>query len=255
MMASRRPLVVAHRGASGEAPENTLPAFELARAQQADIIELDIRLTADREFVVIHDPTVDRTTSGRGEVAALTLAEIKSLDAGSWFDPAFAGTRVPTLAEVLEWAGGTVDLCIEIKSPFPAAALPDLLETVGDYPQARLAFASFDWDLIRRLKLLAPRARVGLIWGRRPPADPFETARQLGQANLHPNVALVDPDLVAKAHRLGLGVFVWTVDGPDLAVALAAMGVDGVVTNYPAKVRSALAALFPPHRPNPPPAP
>lgn len=242
------PLVVAHRGASGEAPENTLPAFELARAQQADAIELDVRVTADGHFVVIHDAAVDRTTNGRGEVAALTLAEIKTLDAGSWFDPAFAGTRVPTLTEVLEWAGGTVDLCIEVKTPFPDPALPDLLQAVAGYPRPRLLFASFDWQLIRRLKLLAPWAQMGLIWGRRPPAEPFEFARRLGGANLHPNVAIVDAAFVERAHRLGLRVFVWTVDGPDLAVTLGRMGVDGVVTDYPAKIRSALQTLSSPDR-------
>ncbi len=241
--AGRRPLVVAHRGASGEAPENTLPAFELARAQGADAIELAVRVTADGHFVVIHDAAVDRTTNGRGEVAALTLAEIKALDAGSWFDPAFAGTQVPTLVEVLEWAGGAVDLCLELKTPFPDRALAELLRVVGGYPRGRLLFASFEWRLMRRLKLLAPWARVGLIWGRAAPADPFGFALRLGRANLHPNVALVDGPFVQKAHRLGLAVFVWTVNGPDLAVALAAMGVDGIVTDYPARIRAALPGL------------
>jgi glycerophosphoryl diester phosphodiesterase len=245
-MELRRPLVVAHRGASGEAPENTLPAFELARAQQADAVEFDVRVTSDGHFVVIHDATVDRTTNGRGEVVALTLAEIRALDAGSWFDPAFAGTRVPTLAEVLGWAAGVIDLCVEVKTPFPEPVLADLLQAVAGYPRQRLLFASFDWQLVRRLKLLAPWAQVGLIWGRRPPADPFEFARRLGGANLHPNVALVDPSFVEKAHRLGLRVFVWTVDGPDLAIALGKMGVDGIVTDYPAKIRSALLTLSPP---------
>lgn len=242
-MTGKRPLVVAHRGSSGEAPENTLPAFELARAQGADAIELDVRLTADGHFVVIHDATVDRTTNGRGEVGSLTLAEIKALDAGSWFDPAFAGTQVPTLVEVLEWAAAVVDLCLELKTPFPDGALPELLRVVAAYPRGRMLFASFDWWLMRRLKLLAPWARVGLIWGRVAPADPFAFALRLGQANLHPNVALVDGPFIEKAHGLGLAVFVWTVNGPDLAASLAAMGVDGLVTDYPARVRAALRAF------------
>src|SRR5919197_4354903 len=101
-----RPLVVGHRGAMGYAPENTLASFELAVEQGADVVELDVHLSRDGQVVVIHDEQLDRTTDGRGLVGDRTLDELKRLDAGSWFDPRFAGQRIPTLHEVLAWASG-----------------------------------------------------------------------------------------------------------------------------------------------------
>ena len=114
-----RPLVIAHRGASGSAPENTMAAFSLAVERGAEVVELDVQMTADGYPVVIHNATVNRTTDGTGLVREKTLAELQTLDAGSWFETRFAGERVPTLEEVVTWARGRVALAIEIKNtPF-----------------------------------------------------------------------------------------------------------------------------------------
>lgn len=112
---SRRFLVVAHRGASGYAPENTLEAFDLACTLGADVIELDVHLTRDDEVVVMHDERVDRTTTGRGEIRSMMLADVRAMDAGSWFGTQFQGVRVPTLTEVLERFLGRVLIDIELK--------------------------------------------------------------------------------------------------------------------------------------------
>lgn len=114
--AGRGPFISAHRGFSDAAPENTLPALEAALAAGADVAEIDVKLTADGHLVLMHDATFDRTTTGHGPIGALTLAEIRTLDAGSWFDARFAGTRVPTLDEVLEWSAGRLGILLEMKN-------------------------------------------------------------------------------------------------------------------------------------------
>src|SRR5512139_1614857 len=123
-----QPVVFAHRGASAHAPENTLAAFELALAQQADAIELDVKLSADGQVMVIHDSSVDRTTNGHGKVQDMTLAELKALDAGSFFNSQFAGEKIPTLNEVFEAMGKRTFINIELKNHRSHGE--DLVETV-----------------------------------------------------------------------------------------------------------------------------
>ena len=127
LLSGRGPFVSAHRGFSSAAPENTLPALAAALAASADVAEIDIRMTADRVLVVMHDARVDRTTDGTGPVSKITLEDLKRLDAGSWFGPEFAGTTVPTFAEVLEWSRGKLPLIVELKH-FPERD-PAFLET------------------------------------------------------------------------------------------------------------------------------
>src|SRR3954452_5296438 len=151
--------VNAHRGAMGYAPENTFAAFELAVAQGADMIEMDVHLTADNQCVVIHDETLERTTDGHGLVGEMTLAELQRFDAGSWFGSEFAGQHIPSLDEVLAWGHGRAIMNIEIKAdPVPyegiEARVVDLIRRHG--MQDDVILISFDHRAIKRVKALAP---------------------------------------------------------------------------------------------------
>lgn len=155
LSSGRRPLIVAHRGASAMAPENTLAAFRAAVELGADAIELDVQRTADGQLIVMHDPTVDRTTDGRGPLAAHSLAALKALDAGGWFGPQFAGERLPTLQEAVNVIEEKAGLFIEIKQ---GPVFDDSIETaVAAVIQdagltARCEISSFDHFTVRRMK-------------------------------------------------------------------------------------------------------
>ena len=162
--------VIGHRGALASAPENTLPSYEEALAQGADVIELDIHMSRDRELVVIHDFTVDRTTDGKGYVKDLPLAELKRLDAASRFSPALKNARIPLLREVLEWAKGQVWLAVEIKSDWITydgieAILVDQLCRYEMVDQVMVV--SFDHCCLRRVKDHEPNVTTGAIYNAR----------------------------------------------------------------------------------------
>src|SRR3712207_4357995 len=164
------PYVIGHRGASGYAPENTMVSFERALALRADAIECDVHPTSDGKLVVIHDPTLDRTTSGQGFVSAHTSEQIRALDAGSWFDPSFADERVPLLDEVLDWARGRTKVVIEIKQgPIFYPNVVELLIDVLDRTQMRgvVLVISFDHYSVQRLKQRAPDVTTGVLYAAR----------------------------------------------------------------------------------------
>lgn len=236
-----RPVVVAHRGASGQAPENTLAAYERAVALGAVAAETDVFLTADRAIVALHDPTLDRTTSGAGPVAAQELAAIQALDAGSWFDPAFADQRVPTLGQVLDRTIGRLVLCVEIKAGDGiVSAVRDVLDQAGARDQ--VVIFSFDADAIGEAGVVLPDVPSLLLATRQglPRAyDPgvIDQALLLGADGVGFNHGSLTAELVAAAHGAGLPVFVYTVNtAPELARVLA-LGVDGVITDWPDRVR------------------
>jgi glycerophosphoryl diester phosphodiesterase len=157
------PLVIAHRGASGTCPENTLAAFRHAQALGADMIELDVQLARDGNVVVIHDWTLDRTTDGSGPVGARSLAELRALDAGAWFASAFGGERIPTLAEVL--AEVRIPVNVELKplgdDGLEAAALA-VVEMAGALP--RVVFSSFELAALERLRARSRAASLAVLW-------------------------------------------------------------------------------------------
>jgi glycerophosphoryl diester phosphodiesterase len=232
-----RPLVVGHRGASGHAPENTLVAFERALGDGADALECDIHLTQDGRLAVIHDGMLDRTTNGHGLVAGFTLATLKTLDAGG-------GERIPALEEVLELAKGRARVIVEIKSgPLPYAGIESALVKAigrvcgraGDKPEV-LAI-SFDHRVIRNLRELAPGLATGLLYLARA-ADPAALARSADAQVLMPQHNYVSADDVRAAHDAGLGIFAWTADDPADIARLARIGIDGITSNYPDRVRS-----------------
>jgi glycerophosphoryl diester phosphodiesterase len=246
---SARP-IIAHRGASGEAPENTIPAFELALRQGADAIELDVRLTADGVPVVLHDPTLDRTTSRQGFLRAVTADQLRDIDAGARFTPdcgrryPFRGTgvRVPTLLEVLR-ALPLTPFLIEIKEAEAQDAVKQVL--LDERAVLRSVLASDQGAALTGFReppfAVAACARdIGALYRavlfRRVPASvPYRT---LSVPVRHRGLPVPTRAFVAAARRLGCPVHVWTVDNPALAARLWAAGVCGIVTNYPQRMRA-----------------
>ncbi len=225
--------VWAHRGASAEAPENTLAAFVAAEAAGADGIELDVHLSRDGVPIVIHDATVDRTTSGRGAVDRLSLSELRRLDAGSWFAPRFAGEPVPTLEEVLHWAEGRLRLNLEIKD---GAAGQAILALLPRYPRAQILVSSFDHKILAALRRVDPELPLGFLiesvfWRRA-----LRRAVAAGAECLNPRFDLVSRPMLAACRLHGLAVYPWTVDTPQQIAGLMRQGVEGVFTNEPSRV-------------------
>lgn len=261
LLALSRPLVIAHRGWSGIAPENTLPAFQLALDAEADLVELDYHHTADGVPVVLHDPTLKRTTDAAarwpgGDLAASArpLEELRALDAGAWFHPRFAGTAVPTLAESLDLIQPRSVTLIERKAG-DAATLAALLRQRGLIN--RVVVQSFDWNYLRALHAELPDQVLGALGPRgRADGQPLTPEEKiLGPAHLDEIAALgarlavwsrdVTRDSVTAAHARGLKVFVYTIDDPALARSLLALGVDGIITNQPARLWRTMASPAP----------
>jgi glycerophosphoryl diester phosphodiesterase len=219
----------------GYAPENTFASFELALEQGADLVELDVHLSRDGQVVVIHDERLERTTSGQGLVNQHTVAELRRLEAGAWFDPAFAGQRIPLLAEVLDWARGRAHLAIEIKNgPLFYAGIEDRIVGLLDRHgmRQRALVISFDHQALRRVRELDAELLTGAIYACRP-ADPLGLAVAAGAGVLEPHWGYVRAEDVAAAHAAGLKVSTWATSDPLELRRLLAAGVDGIATNHP----------------------
>lgn len=229
--APSRFLVWAHRGASALAPENTLAAFRLAETLGADGIELDVHLTRDRVPVVLHDETLDRTSSGRGPVAQRRWAELRGLDAGRWFASAYAGEPIPTLAEVFAWVGGRLRLNVEIKS---AAAGLAVLALGREYPQVRMLVSSFDHRLLEQLRRHDSGVALGFLLERGLWRRALRRAVACRAESLHPRADLVSRPLLAACAEAGLAVFPWTVNRASEWERLRLLGAAGVFTDDPA---------------------
>lgn len=247
--------VIAHRGSSGTAPENTLAAVRLALAHRADVVENDIQRTADGELVIVHDTTLARTTDveevfpdrAPWRVGDFTLAEIKQLDAGSWFSPEFAGERVPTLAEWVRAVGRRAGMLLEPKSPalYPGieADLDEELRALPEFTRAlrrgEVVVQSFDHAWLRTYKDLAPDVPVGELWGTTPTAADIADAATWAQ-QVNPALGVTDAATVEAVHAGGMEINVWTVNaGQDMRRAIG-WDVDGVITNYPQVLRDVL---------------
>jgi glycerophosphoryl diester phosphodiesterase len=226
--------VIGHRGASGHAPENTLAAFRRAVELGARFIETDLQLSRDAQFVCIHDPTLDRTTNGRGPVHGQTLAELRQLDAGSWFSAEFAGERIPTLDEVLEFANeADVNLYLELKTAGAWGAAQTLVGAVTvARATARAVVISFDSATLEAARQREPTLMTGLLFDRDTPGIVKEAVR-VGARQIAPRASCVTPELIADARRADLQVVAWTVNDPADMRRLAAVGVQGIITDYP----------------------
>jgi glycerophosphoryl diester phosphodiesterase len=229
----------AHRGASGRAPENTLAAFRLAMEMGAEMCELDVQQTADDRLVVMHDDTLERTTNGKGNVWEMTLAELQRYDAGSWFAARFAGEKLPALEEVVALVRGKMQLNIEAKMHGHERDIESLI--VGAIRREKLenecVVTSFDWKAAERIKTLAPDLKVGYIFGwKQFSEEVFDGPFDL----LSAHYSLVDASFLARAHAAGKKVHVWTVNYKWLMRRLRNLGVDGIITNYPERLREVM---------------
>ncbi len=248
--------VIAHRGSSGAAPENTLAAVELALRQKADVVENDIQRTADGALVIVHDTTLARTTDVEAvfpdrapwNVRDFTLAEIKQLDAGSWFAPQFAGQRVPTLAEWAHAVGRQTGMLLEVKSPelYPGIendvdrelrALPEFTQALR---HGRVMMQSFNHDWLRAYDALAVDVPVGLLVGGGRPSEALIADAATWAQAVNPALGDMTQDTVTTIHRYGLKTYTWTVNGGQDMRRAINWGVDGVITNYPQVLRDLL---------------
>jgi glycerophosphoryl diester phosphodiesterase len=233
-----RPLNFAHRGARLEAPDNTLPAFLLAAELGADGIEFDVQLTRDGELVVIHDFVLETTTDGQGPVRDRTLAELKELDAGSWFDPVFSRERIPTLQEVIEAVGHRLLLNIELKTTSLqddglAAAVVRSIE--DNHLLDQTIVSSFNPLAVWRVKVKNPWIFTGLLYGPQMPIVARRPwLRHLVQPDaLHPHHTLVNEQHMSWARKQGYRVHTWMVDEPGEMRQLMHQGVDLIITARP----------------------
>ncbi len=231
------PTFFAHRGACAHAPENTLSAFELAINQGAPAIEFDVKLTADRQVIIMHDMTVDRTTNGKGEVRNFSLAALRELDAGSWYSEAFVGEKVPTLDEVFEAVGRKLFINVELtnySTPFDGLVY-EVVSLVKKHGLAdRILFSSFfptNLALARRLLPQTPRGQLALDgrsgWWQRAAGNWMDVQAE------HPYTGDVTAESVQKAHARGRRVHVWTVNDPADMKRLRSLGVDAIFTDDP----------------------
>jgi glycerophosphoryl diester phosphodiesterase len=238
-------LNIAHRGASGHAPENTLASFQKAVEMGAHMIELDLHLSLDRELVVIHDRSLRRTTGYRGSVGRVSLEKLKTLDAGSWFNAQYQGERIPTLQEVLRLIDHRVRLNIEIKKDLRAYPKLEkkLLDCLEDYPQSELPLLScFDESVLQKIRRLNTDMPLGYLFERGKPDQVIHKALKLGAVSVHGPVKSVSEEILAKAHSEGLKVYVYTVNEPEQMRRWIALGVDGIFTNYPDRLAALLGA-------------
>ena len=244
----KQPLIIAHRGASAHAPENTMAAFNMALDMGADGIELDVMLSQDQELVVIHDDTVDRTTNGSGRVKDFSYRTLKDLDAGKTFAERFSGEHVPNLKEVFEQLGGKFLINVELKnyaSPFDDLTnkVIDLIESydlvdsviLSSFNPLNLSRAFKRNPAIRRGLLTFPKALGSLLRGPVGRLFPYDA--------LHPYFADVNKRMVDHMHAIGRQVNVWTVDDPIEIRLLTQLGVDMIICNDPLGARQVLESM------------
>jgi glycerophosphoryl diester phosphodiesterase len=247
----RTPQIVAHRGASGHAPEITLEACRMALQMKADFLEIDVHQTNDGVIVGIHDSNVSRTTNGKGRIADLSLAELKLLDAGSWFNqnhpekarPEFIGAQIPTLQEIIDLIRDSqTGAYIEIKNPelYPQDfefSLASLIQR--NQFENRSLFLSFSSQSLIKTKKNAPSIPTALLISKLA-EDPIQAALAIRADEVAIRHDLATPDLINAAHECGLSISVWTVNKPADLLRMIHCGADRIITNYPDR----LAALL-----------
>ena len=246
-----KPQVIAHRGASGYAPETTLEAYRLALQMGVDGIEMDVHRLRDGVIVAIHDPDVKRTTNGKGRISDLTLTELKSLDAGSWFNDAFpekarpeyVGLKVPTLQEIIDLIReSSVGLYVEIKNPerYPPDLESSLLSIICENKLgSRTRFLSFSAQSVSKIKALNPSIQTALLISDSG-KNPVQAALQVSADELAIRHDLVTPAIADIAHKNNLSVSAWTVNREADLQRMIRLGADCIITNYPDRLNRLL---------------
>lgn len=239
------PEIIAHRGASYEAPENTLASAKLAWKQNADAVEIDVYLTADHQIAIMHDATTTRTTGVAMKMRTSELADLRKLDAGRWKGLKWAGEKIPTLAEELKLLPPGKKLFVEVKCG--AEIVPYLLKAFDDsrVDPKQIVVISFQADVVRDVEKHRPGLRTYYLCSPNPRnVDKLlRVMRVIGTDGVNGgDSAGFNAEVFAKFRQAGFGVYVWTVDNPKVAQRYADLGVDGITTNRPAFMRDALAA-------------
>jgi len=241
LIASPGVLVIAHRGNSSVAPENTLPAFQSGLDAKADLVELDYYHSADGALVVMHDKTLDRTTNaekllGKAKlpIADLPLAELRKLDAGAWFDEKFAGTKIPTLLESINLIQSRSVTLIERKAG-DAPALLRLLEEKKLIDQ--VVVQAFDWEFVTECRRLSPRLALGTLSGKDATEAELNAAAATGADLIVWDHKKIEREQIDQVHRLGKKAWAYTIDDPERVRQLIAAGIDGIITNKPEEMR------------------
>jgi len=239
-----RSLNIAHRGASSLAPENTFAAFDKAIETGADGIEFDVQLSKDNVPVIIHDQILERTTTGRGRVKDFTLAELKKYDAGSWFEPQFKDQNIPALEDLLNrYKESGLLFNIELKNE--ATGYPGIeesvLQCISNFKlEDRVIISSFNHESLALCRKLNPNVRTGMLYLKNI-KTPWHIARSLGCYSVHPLFYYLKFDEIMagfKEHNLPL--YPWTVNYPKQMKAFAAAGIEGIITDYPQKLKKIL---------------
>jgi len=242
------PLVIAHRGDSAHRPENTLASFASALELGADLLELDIQLTRDGAVIVLHDPTLDRTTTGRGPVREMDLRSVRAVSAGypARFGGTYAGERVPTLPEVLGFVRDRARLMVEIK---PDSVTEDAASGIEARAvehirragmESEVAFLSFSRRALLRCRDLAPEIARGHLFHRAEPGEVLAGAREVQSDLVMPEKGMLSDALRDRAREAGLKVATWVVDDPSELAALARFELYGIGTNRPGVLLDAL---------------
>lgn len=241
----KRTLVIAHRGFSAVAPENTMAAYRKAQEAGADGIEIDVHLSKDGEVVVMHDEKLNRTSNGSGWIGGYTWAELQQFDAGSWFAPEFAGEKIPSFRQVCEFCAGWGGLLnIEIKTShleYPYENIEGrVIQLIREYGISKQTFiSSFNHETLKRFHDQAPDIGTAPLF-----ADvmyqPWEYAKTFGANALHPSFRGVSKEMIANAHAAGIEVRPWTPDDPKDMQRMIDFGADAIITNRPDRLREVL---------------
>ncbi|MFY4776406.1 glycerophosphodiester phosphodiesterase [Metabacillus sp. RGM 3146] len=241
----RELITIAHRGASGYAPENTFASFDKALKMKTDYIEFDIQRTSDGKLVIIHDQTVDRTTNGRGPVQNIAFNQLKKLDAGSWFSNDFINERIPSFQELLDRYAGKVKMLIELKNPSQYPGIEkEVAEVLKKYhlnnrPNDEIIIQSFDKRSVQTFHHLLPDVSTGVLLKYKPFGIPPRQLKEIAKYAdfVNPNKSMANPQLVNRIHELGMKTTPYTINDRETASYMKSIGADGMVTNYPDYVK------------------
>ncbi len=229
--------VIAHRGFSGQAPENTLVAIRQAIEVGADMVEIDVTVTADGHVILLHDETLDRTTDGQGSPTSMTMDEIRELDAGSWFAPEYAGEGIPTLTEALETVKDRILINVEIKSEaVEHGVVPKVAALIVEHEMLDLVVvSSFSPEALRLMKITDPAVITATLFNKElhTDRDPLEIIQEVGSRGFNISGKRLTAAMVERCHRHGIPVAVYTVNEPDEIRRLIELGVNAVFTDHP----------------------
>ncbi|OAS17647.1 glycerophosphodiester phosphodiesterase [Paenibacillus oryzisoli] len=241
-MHTPKPIIIGHRGAAGEAPENTLASFELALEQGAQAIELDVHITKDGEIVVCHDGTLDRTTNGSGLICQQQWADIQKLDAGAWFSDKFAGERIPLLSEVFDLVPKGTLINVEVKYAYEGRMESALLAFLrGVDRNEDVVISSFDHKVIQRLKRAEPALKVGLLYAANLiDHGAYAKLLEVEVYSLHPHHHSFEGSDIALATADGLAVYPYTVNELSDYQRMIDAGVTGIITDFPGRLKAYL---------------